>query len=195
MHTALSYTATLDPSSAATCAPPPAHARAHSLAHRMRQARVPKEWSCAGALRCKWITRLTDSTNLGHAEVQHANCARAHTGSERAKAVSRRGIEVFRWVLAGATHLLLRSGQVPASSVTRRRWPRPPQPASATMAHPRHGRADRPSGPVRIFRAGPDAVLRRHGRREARLASRHAQRAVALQLTGGKEQKGFCSTD
>ena len=78
MHTALSYTATLDPSSAATCAPPPAHARAPIHAHRMRQARVPKEWSCARALRCKWITRLTDSTNLGHAEVQHANCARAH---------------------------------------------------------------------------------------------------------------------
>ena len=78
MHTALSYTATLDPSSAATCAPPPAHARAPIHAHRMRHARVPKEWSCAGALRCKWITRLTDSTNLGHAEVQHANCARAH---------------------------------------------------------------------------------------------------------------------
>ena len=69
---------THDPSTAATCARPPAHARAPTHAHRMRQARVPKEWSCARALRCKWITRLTDSTNLGHAEVQHANCARAH---------------------------------------------------------------------------------------------------------------------
>ena len=78
MHTALSYTATLDPSSAATCARPHARARAPSLAHRTRHARVPEAWSCAGAFRCRWITRLTDSTNLGHAEVQHANCARAH---------------------------------------------------------------------------------------------------------------------
>jgi len=57
------------------------------------------------------------------------------------------------------------------------------------MAHPRHGRANRLSGPVRTFRAGPDAALRRHGRRDARLASRHAQRAVSAQLTGGKEEK------
>ena len=78
MHTALSYTATLDPSSAATCAPPPAHARAPIHAHRMRQARVPKEWSCARALRCKWITRVADSTNLRRADIQHENCARAH---------------------------------------------------------------------------------------------------------------------
>ena len=78
MHTALSYTATLDPSSAATCAPPPAHARAHSLAHRTRQARVPRKWSCARALSFWWITRIADSTNLRRADVQHENCARAH---------------------------------------------------------------------------------------------------------------------
>ena len=69
---------TLDPSSAATCARPPARARAPSLAHRMRHARAPKESSCAGALRCRWITSVADSTNLRHAEIQHANCARAH---------------------------------------------------------------------------------------------------------------------
>ena len=189
MHTALSYTATLDPSSAATCAPPPAHARAPIHAHRMRQARVPKEWSCAGALRCKWITRLTDSTNLGHAEVQHANCARAHGIRTRHGGQQVGDIELFRWVSAGATHLMLRSGQVgrPAVSLAggdERLSPRARPWRIRATAEP----IDRLSGPVRIFRAGPDAVLRRHGRREARLASRHAQRAVALQVTGGKEE-------
>ena len=84
----------LDPSSAATCARPHARARAPSLAHRTRHAHVPEAWSCAGAFRCRWITRVSDSRILRHAEIQHVNCARAHEIRTRhgGQLVSRRGI-------------------------------------------------------------------------------------------------------
>ena len=183
---------TQDPSTAATCARPPAHARAPTHAHRMRQARVPKEWSCARALRCKWITRLTDSTNTSATLKYSMRTARAHTRDPNTPWRSAGG----GWTggafpvgfgPGGAPDAAIRPGAGQQRRSGRRR--RPPQPASATMAHPRHGRVNRPSGPVRNFRAGPDADLRRHSHRDARLPSRHAQRAVSATTDRGGRRK------
>ena len=110
MHTALSYTATLDPSSAATCAPPPAHARAPIHALSTRHTRVPNILACARVLRCRWSTRVADSTNLGHAEIQHENCTHAHENRTRHGGQQARDRAFPLGFSAGATHLMLRSG-------------------------------------------------------------------------------------
>ena len=101
--------------------------------------------------------------------------ARAHTKSEGAMAVSRRGIEAIAWVLGGGTPHRAQTGHVAASSVPRRRWPRFIQMSLARMAHARHGPHQRPFGPAQIMRRLRRLSLRRCGRLKMELARRHAQ--------------------
>ena len=77
--------------------------------------------------------------------------ARENTQAMSAMAINSRGIEAFAWVWGGGTCLMAGTSHVAAGSVPPRRRPPICHPASAAMAHSRHGLGHRPFGPGQIL--------------------------------------------